>query len=335
MKAALYMRDQKFELKEVEIPPVGPEQLKIKIKYCAMCATDAHVVFNNLYDRPAGFGLGHELSGVVEETGEGVGRYGFKPGDKVMVFPLLHCGKCEFCKAGLTQYCIDKTAARFPGFAEYAVCHVSQVHKIPDDADLKHYALVEPMTCAIRGIDLADIKIGQNVAISGVGGIGLILLNLILLRGGANVTAIDPVASKRETALKMGAAHVIDPTSEDIVARATEITNGQGFDVIFEASGARSAAAPCLKMVAYCSTVVYFAVYPMDFELPVNLYDMYAKETRILTAFCNSSIVPRAIQLVPRMNMDLIIGKVYPLDDLHRVFEEFKKSIYPKILVEC
>jgi (R,R)-butanediol dehydrogenase/meso-butanediol dehydrogenase/diacetyl reductase len=335
MKAALYMRDGKLDLKEVDIPPVSFEKIRIKIKYCAMCATDAHVVFHNLFDRPAGFGLGHELSGVIEELGEGLEKYNFKVGDKVVVFPLLHCGKCEFCKRGQTQYCIDKSAARFPGFAEYAVCHVSQVYKIPNAGDLKGYSLVEPMTCAIRGIDLAGIRIGQNVAVSGVGGIGLILLNMILLQGGANVTAIDPVASKRETALRMGAAHVIDPIGEDLVSRAMQITGGQGFDVIFEASGAPSAAPPCLKMVANCGTVMYFGVFPMNYELPVNLFDMYSKEARILTAFVNSSIVPRAIQLVPRMNMDIIIGKIYPLEEIQQVFEDFKKSIYPKILVEC
>ncbi len=178
MRAALYMRDKKLALQEIDVPPVGFEQVGIKIRYCAMCATDAHVVFHNLFDRPAGFGLGHELSGVIEELGPGLDKYGFAVGDKVVAFPLLHCGKCEFCKRGQTQYCIDKSAARFPGFAEYAVCHVSQIHKIPADGDLKSYALVEPMTCAMRGIDLANIQIGQNVAISGVGGIGLMLLNM-------------------------------------------------------------------------------------------------------------------------------------------------------------
>jgi (R,R)-butanediol dehydrogenase/meso-butanediol dehydrogenase/diacetyl reductase len=235
----------------------------------------------------------------------------------------------------LGTYCVERNGARFPGYAEYCVVDINQVFKIPKNEDLMRYALVEPMTCAIRGIDLADIKIGQNIAISGVGGIGLILLNMIMLQGGANVTAIDPIPHKRELALKMGAKYTIDPSNEDIESRASEITDGQGFDIVFEASGAPAAAPSCLKLLALRGTVVYFAVYPMDYELPVNLYDLYMTEGKIKTAYCDSNDITRAIQLVPRMSMDLIIGKTYPLNKIDDVFDAFKASIYPKILVEC
>ena len=69
--------------------------------------------------------------------------------------------------------------------------------------------------------------------------------------------------------------------------------------------------------------------------MPVNLFELYNREARIQTAFCKSEIVPRAIQLVPRMPMDKIIGKVFPLKDIQQVFEEYKTSKYAKILVEC
>ena len=335
MKANLYMGNRSMALTDVEIPPVGYQKIKVKIKYCAVCATDAHVVAHDLFHRPKGFGLGHELSGEIVELGEGLEKYNFEIGDRVVCFPLIYCGKCEFCKRGLTQYCVEKAAARFPGMAEYCVCDVSQVYKIPEDGDYKKYCLVEPMTCAIRGIDIADIKIGQNVAISGAGGIGMILLNMILLQGAANVTVIEPVEGKRELATSMGAQYTIDPRTEDIVARAMEITEGKGFDVIFEASGVPAAAEPLLKMVAHCGTVLYFAVFPEDYYLPVNLFDLYNREIKIKTAFCSSDIVPRAIQLVPRMSMDKIIGKIYPLAQVEQAFADFKKSIYPKILIEC
>jgi len=335
MKAVLYMQQQQYELADVDIPPMAPDKIKVKIKYCAFCATDAHVVFNGLYNRPKGFGLGHEISGIVEEVGVDVEKYGLRPGDSVIVWPLMKCGKCDFCKRGLGTYCVERNGARFPGYAEYCVVDVNQVFKVSKDVDLKSYALVEPMTCAIRGIDLAEIKVGQNVAISGVGGIGLILLNMILLQGGAQVTAIDPIAHKRELALQMGAENVIDPVNENIEERASEITNGRGFDVVFEASGASSAAPPCLKILSLRGTVVYFAVFPMNYELPVNLYDLYMTEGKIKTAYCDSNDIERAIQLVPLMNMELIIGRTYSLAEIDSVFEAFADSIYPKIIVEC
>ena len=80
-------------------------------------------------------------------------------------------------------------------------------------------------------MDLADIKIGDNVLLQGCGAIGSIILNMLLLKGGANVTVSDPIAEKRETALKLGAQYVIDPKNEDLKERAMEITNGRGYDV--------------------------------------------------------------------------------------------------------
>ncbi len=334
MKAALYMKNQQFELADVEIPEVTADHVKVKIAYCALCATDVHVLYHDLYNRPAGFGLGHELSGVIEELGEGAERF-FEVGDKVVVMPLYHCGDCEYCKRGLTQYCVDKQSRRFPGFAEYCVVHVRQVFKIPKDADLKAYALTEPMACGMTGIDKSNIRPGSNVAISGTGGVGQLILAMILLRGGANVTAIDPAENKRKTALEMGAQYTIDPVNEDVVARGMEITNGMGYDVIFEASGARAAAPPLLKMIAKGGEVVYFAVFPMDYELPVNLFDLYSTEGQIKTAYYNHTVVPRVIQLIPRMPMDKIIGTVVPLKDLGEAFEIYKTNKYGKILVEC
>jgi threonine dehydrogenase-like Zn-dependent dehydrogenase len=335
MKAVLYMQDAKYELTDVDIPPMMPDKVKVKIKYCAFCATDAHVVLKGLYNRPKGFGLGHEISGIVEEVGSDVQNYEIAPGDHVVVWPLKKCGKCDFCKRGLGTYCVERNGARFPGYAEYCVVDINQVFKVPQDGNLMHYSLVEPMTCAIRGIDQAEIKEGQSVAISGVGGIGLILLNMIMLQGATNVTVIDPIPHKRELAVKMGAVNAIDPMNENIVERAQDITGGRGFDVVFEASGARSAAPPCLKMLALRGTVVYFSVFPMDYELPVNLFDLYMTEGKIKTSYCDSNDIDRMIQLVPRMNMDIIIGKTFSLDNIDEVFAAFKESLYPKIIVEC
>ena len=135
-------------------------------------------------------------------------KAGFQVGDKVTLFPVTSCGNCEWCKKGMTQYCIN--AQTTGAFAEYVVTDISAVFKIPKDADLKKYALVEPTNCTLRAMDLAPVKHGSTVAIAGIGGIGSIMLNQILLSGAAKITAIDPVPEKRELALAMGAAHVID-----------------------------------------------------------------------------------------------------------------------------
>ena len=103
------------------------------------------------------------------------------------------------------------------------------------------------------------------------------------------MTAIDPVASKRELALRMGAQYAIDPFHENLEERAMELTNGLGYDMVFEVSGSPKASEPCLKIMAKGGTVVYFAVYPPNYEMPLNLYELYRKEGRIQTVFTDPS----------------------------------------------
>jgi (R,R)-butanediol dehydrogenase/meso-butanediol dehydrogenase/diacetyl reductase len=171
--------------------------------------------------------------------------------------------------------------------------------------------------------------------VSGVGAIGSIMLDLIVHSGAAKITVSDPVPQKRENALAMGAQYVIDPMKEDLVARGMEITNGKGFDHVFEISGVPEAALPCLDLLAKCGTVTYFAVFPPDYEMPLNLHNLYMKEGRIQTVFTSPDIMHRVINLMPRLQADKIIGKIYDLADGMEAIEMFHKSIYPKILLKC
>ncbi len=333
MKQLWFVDKNEVALREVEIPEMGRNQVRVNIAYAALCATDVHQVTMGVLDAKPPMPLGHEASGVIEELGEDARKSGLKIGDKVSLYPVTSCGICPQCKKGYPQYCVNAEVTG--AFAEYVVTDVSAVFKIPDDADLKEYCLVEPANCTIRAMDLANIPHGAKVAVSGIGGIGSILLNQVILSGAAKITAIEPVKSKRELALELGAQYTIDPFNEDLITRAMEITDGDGFDYIFEVSGAPEAAEPPLKMMAKCGTVVYFAVFPPDYEMPLNLYELYMKEGRIQTVFTTTSIMPRTIELIPRMQMDKIIGKVMPLNKAEEAFDLFEKSIYSKILLDC
>ena len=333
MKSLYFARPDTMEVWQVDEPTPGPGEVKVKTAYASICATDIHQVTQGVLGATPPMPLGHETSGTIVELGPGTEASGLAVGDKVTAFPVSVCGQCANCTSGMPQYCVN--AKPFGGFSEYYVTTAATVFKLPEDADLKSYAIVEPTACAIRAMDLAPIKHGQTVAISGIGGIGAILLNAILLSGAAKVTVIEPVAAKRQMALAMGVEHTIDPLSDDIAAEAARITGGRGFDVVFEASGSPRAAAPALDIVGRCGRVVYFAVYPPSFELPVNLYDLYSKEAAILTVFTHPDLFPRAINLIPRLALDKIIGPVVPLSKALDGVELFHSGQHPKIILDC
>jgi (R,R)-butanediol dehydrogenase/meso-butanediol dehydrogenase/diacetyl reductase len=184
------LRDR-IAVRDVDLPEPGEDEVRVKIAYTALCATDVHQVTMGVLGATPPSPMGHESSGVIEALGPGAERYGFKTGDKVSLSPVSSCGLCGPCKRGQRQYC--ENAKPTGSFAEYVVTHVSAVFPIPDDADLRLYALAEPASCTIRAMDLAPIRHGASVTVSGVGGIGSILLNQVLLSGASKVTAIDPV----------------------------------------------------------------------------------------------------------------------------------------------
>ncbi|HVI43103.1 MAG TPA: hypothetical protein VM577_21045, partial [Anaerovoracaceae bacterium] len=107
------------------------------------------------------------------------------------------------------------------------------------------------------------------------------------------------------------------------------------YDVVFEASGVPAAAPPILEIIANKGTAVYFAVFPMEYELPVNLYKLYSKEGRIQTVYTTNYNYPRVIELIPKLQMDKIIGTILPLDEGAKAWDLFHQSIYPKIMLKC
>jgi len=337
MKALWWTGPGKIELlNDVPVPETEPGLIKVKLAYAAICATDLHMVsmgVMNAVFRQGGQPMGHEGSGEIVEMGHGTEKSGLKVGDKVAMYPGSPCGMCDNCKNGYHQYCMNPSFGST--YAQYAVVPPTGVYKLPDDADLSIYALTEPANCCVRAMDLSPIRHGQTVLVSGVGAIGSIMLDLVIHSGAARITVSDPVPQKRENAVAMGAQYTIDPINEDLVARGLEITDGKGFDHIFEVSGIPAAAPPCLELLAKCGTVTYFAVFPPDYEMPLNLHSLYMKEGRIQTVFTSPDIMHRVIDLMPRLQTDKIIGRIYDISDGMEALDMFNRSIYPKILIKC
>lgn len=323
-------------LAEIPEPQVGPGLLKIRLEYSAFCATDVHRVKHGMFDPPKGFGLGHEGSGYIVEMGEGTHNSGLKVGDKVALSGYTPCGVCSECVSKRDTFCKNPMPMR-PMFTEYICSPVQQVFKLPDDADLRSCCLIEPLSCAMHGMDIAQIQLGETVCLSGGGGIGMLNLLLILSKGAARVTVIEPVAAKRELALKLGASYVIDPSNEDVVARAMEITDGQGYDVVYEASGAPAAAEKCMSMVRGKGRIIFFACFPTNYNLPLNLFDLYSKEISVHAVNVTNDNYTRTVEMAGKLKaqLDEIIGLEMPLDRAVEAYHEFASSKYPKVILKC
>ena len=163
------------------VPAVGEGQVLIQVKACGVCGTDVHIYEGGqgAADCPPGTVLGHEFSGIVAQTGPGVGRV--RVGDRVCVDPNKTCGECEYCQSGLDHFCQSMMGIGTTvdgGFAEYCVVPQSQVYPIGADTAFEEAAMAEPVACCLHGLDLCQIQPGSHVAVIGGGMIGQIMLQL-------------------------------------------------------------------------------------------------------------------------------------------------------------
>ena len=321
-------------VRDIPIPELGDEEVKIKVAYCSICGSDPHVI-GGIFGWAPPYGLGHEVSGVIVELGKVAAKGKLKVGDRVAGNFLHFCGKCYYCRNGQQQFC-ENIPEGNAGMAEYTVWNESQVYKLPDEISLRKGCLLEPTSIAVRIADKINMKVGKRIAINGSGPIGLLTLQVLKMYGATSLTIFEPVEERRKAALAFGADFAVDPFAEDITAKAMALTEGRGYDVVIDASGAVKAVAALPGIAAKGGMVLYAGMYPNSFEMPLNLYQYcYTNEITVTGFYVSPYTYPRALQMLPKMKLDPFIEKSFPIDQPEEAFAAQMSGKYLKILIEC
>jgi len=314
---------------------LGPEDVRITVAYAAICGSDPHLA-EGFFGTDVPIGLGHEVSGVVAELGSGVRRTDLAVGDRVSGNFVRFCGTCPPCQDGRQQFCEHLGDYNRPGMARSVVWHESQVYRLPEGVSLLKGCLLEPTSVAVRIADKTRVRPGDRVAVCGGGPIGQLALQLMHRHGATALTMIEPIAERRELAGRFGARHVVDPTTESLAERAREITAGAGFDVVVDASGSRHAVAGLLDIAAPGGTVVYGAMYPEDYELPLNLSDhLYRRELTLTGVFLSPYTFPRAVRLLDELDLEPFLQAVFDLEQAPEAFATHVSGEHPKVVIRC
>jgi L-iditol 2-dehydrogenase len=327
------------EKREVPMPEPADDEVRIKVVYSSICGSDTHTLTGHLgaweetTKSMLPMSFGHELSGIIDKAGSKAEALGYMAGDKVTANYAKYCYSCDNCRSGKENLCTNLQFC-MNGFAEYAVYHVTQVHKLPADYDLKSAALIEPLTIAMAAAEQAKFSYGKSVAIMGAGGLGLMLVQLARLSGAATVTVFDLVADKRDLACKLGADFVFDSRVEGVVEKAIEAAGGK-YDCVLEGTGSTEAAKLALQLLARDGEGVYFAMYGQDPILPVNLHtDFYWDQKHLHGVIMGAGMFPKAIKTLPRLDMDSLIQRVYPLSDYQKAFADLYEKKQVKIVIK-
>ncbi|WP_338044810.1 zinc-binding dehydrogenase [Paenibacillus lignilyticus] len=270
---------------------------------------------------------GHELSGVVEEVGEGVVS-GAKPGDRVIIEPAIPCGSCYPCLSGKYNCCIDmKFVGSFGGqggFADYVAVPERCIHPMPDEMEYRIGALCEPFTIGAQAVKQAGVKDGMTVTILGMGPIGLTILILLKQLYAVRVFAVDVVPERLLTAKQFGADVLINPLEADPVQRVKELTGGEYSNAVIEVAGLKRTMEQTIHLVSAGGHVVIVGLTSDDVSFPGILFTK--KEVEIRGSRNSVDQFPFIIDFLSRNRelADAFITATMPFRDIAHAFHETK-----------
>jgi L-iditol 2-dehydrogenase len=247
MLAAVYRGVNDVRLETVPVHKIGPGEMLVRVHTCGVCGTDLKKISTGSHSAPRIFG--HETSGVVAATGEGVQNY--RPGDRVMVFHHIPCRLCFFCQNKTFAQCatykkVGCTAGFEPsggGFAEYVRVMDWIVERgtvrIPEGVSFDQACFVEPVNTCMKGIEALRLRRGEHVLAIGQGPIGIIL-SVLAKRAGATLITSDLYPERLKIGSSFGLDLTIDASRSNVVERVRELTEGRGADAVILAVGGNS-----------------------------------------------------------------------------------------------
>ncbi|KOT75335.1 Zn-dependent alcohol dehydrogenase [Streptomyces rimosus] len=360
MRAAIQHQtgQEKLEVLDgVEAVGFGPGKVRIRIRATGLCHSDLSAM-SGVLPQPAPFVPGHEGAGEITEVGEGV--QGLAAGDRVLMCWLPACGTCPSCKRGQTRLCLagfmnaGTPNFRRPGadpsdvfgfagtgtFAEEVVVAANCAVPIPDDVPYEIAALIG---CGVTtglgaAMNTARVEPGASVAVIGCGGVGISAVQGARVCGAAQIVAVDPVAARREAALRFGATEAVAP--EELADAKQRVTAGEGFDYVFEVVGRSATARTAYEATRRGGTLCVVGAGAMDDHFQVNMFELFFDEKRILPSLYGGGDVlrsyERAISLWRAGRIDLagLITHRVRLTEINEALEQMRTGVALRTCIE-
>ena len=340
MKALRKMQPARgLQMDTVAVPALGPTDVLVRVKTASICGTDLHIYGWDRWSQgriKPPVTLGHEFCGTVERRGDEVAAV--KAGDFVSAEMHVNCGHCQQCRLGQGHICqnlriigIDQDGA----FAEFVKIPASNIWKL-DPAIPEHYgAILDPLGNAVHTV-LAGPIAGQTVLVTGCGPIGLMSIAVAKACGSSRIFATETNEKRRAMARKMGADVVLNPATEDAVARILSETNGTGVDALLEMSGNPIAIQQGFKALRAGGRASLLGIptenVPLDFVNDVifkgatvqGIYGRRMYETWVQMA---------ALLKAGKLNLEPLFGERAPLDKFESAFTLLQGGLAGKILL--
>ena len=341
MKAAVYKGASQVDVETVPVPEIHAGEILIRVETCGICHTDLKKIEYNLFLAPPRI-YGHETAGIVAAVGGGEGVTKYQPGDRVIVFHHIPCGKCFYCSKELYAACVPGLRRRSAsprgyepsggGFSQYvrAMDWIVErgVEKIPPGVSFDQACFVEPLNTCLKGMKQLDPQPDDVLVILGQGPIGLIF-TMMAAPTGAKILVTDGMAARRSLGKKFGALDAFDPRDGGLERTVKALTDGRGADIVIVAASAKGIVEQSVACSRPGSRILLFAQTSHQERIEVSGADVCVGERTL----CGSYSASVDLQ---KESADLVFSGVLPVEQLisHRfalnqIHEGIERALHP------
>ncbi len=342
MRAALLHGVKDLRVEDIEVPELESGEVLVRVEAATTCGTDLKIFqrgyVGGVIEYPTVFG--HEWAGRIADTGEDVSWV--KKDMRVRAGNSSPCLRCKMCQKGNYNLCEDMMWL-WGAYAEYikvpARIVTLNMQEIPSHLSYQEAAVTEPLACVLYGIEKADVKLGDTVAIIGAGPIGLLHLQLAKKMGAERVIVSDLVDERLEVAEELGAKEIVNAGREDTVKMVKKFTNGYGADVVIEAIGLPATWEQALEIVRKGGTVLEFGGCPPGTEIRIRTELLHYGQVTLLGTFhATPAHFKKALNLIASGTVKAkpLITREMELEEIKDAFEilatskrDLKIAIHP------
>ncbi len=325
-------------MQEVPQPPVGPNDVLVRIRKTAVCGTDIHIYNWNEWARatiPVPMTVGHEFAGVVEQVGGEVA--GFKPGDRVSGEGHITCGHCRNCRAGRRHLCrnaIGVGVDRSGCFAEFLAIPAVNAYPLPASVPDDVAAILDPLGNAAHTALSFDL-VGEDVLITGAGPIGIMATAICRHVGARFVVVTDVNDYRLELARRMGADHAVNVGREGLDDTMAALGMTEGFDVGLEMSGNPEGLRDLLRVMNHGGRVALLGILPQAAAID---WDQVIFKGLVLKGIYGREMFETWYKMISMLESGLDVSPVlthhFPIDDYADGFEAMRSGRSGKVILE-
>ena len=301
-------------------PTPKPDELVIRVGACGICGTDLHIVDGDSPLVCYPIVPGHEFAGEVVAVGsnvpQGIGKRDMQVtvGTRVAVEPNLYCGHCELCRTGHENLCLNYSAIGVTvdgAFAEYVTVPAAKAYILPEHLSFREAALIEPISCAVHGMNRLNPRSGDTFLIVGAGAMGLILVQMALRGGASKVAVVDLNTQRLQRAEKLG----VDSTQTDINKLLED--EPLGFDCVIDVTGVASAIEGAFAATKRGGKLLVFGVAPSEARISLSPFRIYNDEITVLGSMAVLYSFGPALNLLSNgaFDTEMMLTAALPLED--------------------